>query len=102
MLEIEQIRVSEWVNREEHIIASKLFHARTKMGIERGELASMAGIRESELVKYENAIEATPVSTLLVLAKAMGVIIDYFYDDDIEIFGIKTAANKEKELLAAQ
>ena len=101
MSEIEQIRIGEWVNREEHLIASKLFQARTKMGIDRGELAFLAGITESELVKYENAIEAIPVSTLLVLAKAMGVSVEYFYDDDVEIFGITAPANNEKELLDA-
>ncbi|MCE3239404.1 MAG: hypothetical protein K0R24_2385, partial [Gammaproteobacteria bacterium] len=44
MSDIDQIRIGEWVDREERAIASKLFKSRTKLGIDRDELATMAGI----------------------------------------------------------
>ncbi len=97
MSEIEQMRVGEWISREEHLIASRLFKVRTKLGIDRSELAFTAGISESELVRYENAIEPIPACVLVLLSSLMGVSIDYFFDSELEVIGADVYMTKEDE-----
>lgn len=99
MSEIELKRNSQAANKEDHMIASRLFKARTKLGIERGELALHAGITEKELADYENAVEEIPASTLLYISKVMGVSFDYFFDDSIEIYDIDVSSYSDEVAL---
>lgn len=87
MSEIDQMRIGEAINREEHMIAARLFKARTRLGIARDELASMAGMSEAELLRYENAIEPIPASVLVFLASLMGVNVRQFFNSDSGFFG---------------
>ncbi|MCE3232343.1 MAG: helix-turn-helix protein [Rickettsiaceae bacterium] len=95
MSDIDQIRIGEWVDREERAIASKLFKIRTKLGIDRDELATMAGIGISELVEYESGVQPIPASTLAIIAAMMGVSLDYFYSYNLD------AENEDSAILGS-
>jgi len=87
MDKIQKIQINETLVHEEKIIAERLLNTRIKLGISRYNLARTVGIDESELVKYENAIEAIPASTLLMISVAMGLDFEYFYYDNIMVEG---------------
>jgi transcriptional regulator with XRE-family HTH domain len=82
MSDFEQIKIGEAVEREERLIASKLFRARTSLGIDRDELAVMAGLGITELVEYESGVQPIPASTLAMISAMMGVSMGYFYGED--------------------
>jgi len=71
------------VSAEDKVIASKLYRVRTRMDIERVDLAKVSGISEQSIAEYENGIEPVPASDLFILSHIMGISIDYFYNDEI-------------------
>jgi transcriptional regulator with XRE-family HTH domain len=96
MADVEQIKIGEWIDREERAIASRLFKIRTKLGIDRDELATMAGLGITELVEYESGVQPIPASTLAMISAMMGVSIEYFYGDEAQIFNHSMPLIKEK------
>jgi transcriptional regulator with XRE-family HTH domain len=98
MSNINEIQAVESVSREERVIASKLFRMRTRMGIEREDLAVMVGIRELDLAEYENGLEAVPASDLFMLATVMGINVTYFYGE--AQIGVSAAKEEARVLLS--
>jgi transcriptional regulator with XRE-family HTH domain len=98
MSDFEQIKIGEWVDHEERLIASKLFRARTNLGIDRDELATMAGLGITELVEYESGVQPIPASTLMMIAAMMGVSVGYFYGEDTILCAPMPAKDKEEVL----
>lgn len=97
MVESEQIRINEWVDREEKFIASRIFRIRTGMNIEREDLAMLIGESDAQMAKYESGIDAVPASTLICMSFALGVDIGYFYgEDNLKICNSKIYANEEE------
>lgn len=74
--------VEQFVAKNDSAIANKLYRIRNLIGIEREILASALEISVSELENYEQAIEAIPASTLVLIALKLGVNINYFYEDE--------------------
>jgi len=97
MLEIDQMRANDSIDREERLIATRLFKIRTKLGIEREELATASGFSLSDILAYENAIEPIPASAIFVLSSTMGVSIDCFYEDDIDIIQTSHCMQSDEE-----
>ncbi len=87
MSQVDQIKVGEYVEREESVIAAKLFKLRTKLNLERSDVAGLSGIDEKQLFRYENAIEAIAASDLFLLANILGVSMSYFYEEEMQICG---------------
>lgn len=97
MTDMEQVRIGEMVEHEERLIASKLFRVRTNLGIDRDELATMAGLGITELVEYESGVQPIPASTLAMIAAMMGVSMGYFYGDDTLLPAPMAAVKSKKE-----
>lgn len=70
------------VDQEEQNIAERLLKLRTRLGIERDQLALAVGLREADLFAYENVVEPIPASTLAMIAAVIGIDIDYFFSDE--------------------
>lgn len=81
----QHLKAGEWIEREERLIASRLFKVRTQLGIEREDLAAMVGVDDHELRDFEFGITPVPASTLLMLALAMGIEIQYFFGSPLQL-----------------
>lgn len=64
------------------LIGAKLRAARTAGGVKRKELAATAGIPPSRLSAYEFGEKPIPIPELEVLARAVGLTVDYFLEQE--------------------
>jgi transcriptional regulator with XRE-family HTH domain len=63
------------------MIASKILEARSQKGFSQGELAKRSGVYKSTIQRYEKG--AKPIRrNLEKLAKALGVTVEYFFNED--------------------
>jgi len=62
------------------IVTARLINARTSMGLTQMELAKKLGKRQSSIVAYESGKHMFRIDTLLMLAHALDVTIDYFFE----------------------
>lgn len=86
--------IKEVIDQEEKNIAERLLRLRTRLGIERDQLALAIGVKELDLFSYENSVQAVPASTLAMIAAVVGIDIDYFFsDEDWDIIGEVQAAS---------
>ncbi len=95
---LKQAEIGQWVEQEEHLVASKLFHLRSKMNVERSQLAEALDIEEYELANYENGIEPVPATTLFLISTYLGVNVKYFFTEEVDVYTANTAlANDDEE-----
>lgn len=81
------------------IIASKLFRLRTNMGIKLQDLAVISGIKAADIHDFETAQKEVPASDLFMLSMALGIKINYFYDDE-SVYSVNSSVNEAVELVS--
>ena len=94
-----QLQMEACISQEDRVIASRLFKLRTNMGIKRRDLAVMAGLAESDIYSFESGQQEVPASDLFLLAVALGVSINYFYEDET-LYSFCSNANLAEELVS--
>lgn len=62
-------------------IGSRLAQCRQAQNLTTDDLGRRIGVSGARLSDYENGVKEIPASTLLSLAEAMRVSVEYFYDD---------------------
>ena len=80
-MENSEIQNEQVISTQDRVIASRLMLARAKMELKRCELANLSGVSEENIASYENAKQVVPASDLFMLSIAMGIGIEYFYND---------------------
>lgn len=63
-------------------IGHKIYTARKAKGLTQTELAQHLGKLKSSISSYETGVSTIPTDELPSLAKALGVSIEYFFEDD--------------------
>lgn len=63
-------------------IGHKIYTARKAKGLTQTELAQHLGKLKSSISSYETGVSTIPTDELPTLAKALGVSIEYFFEDD--------------------
>ena len=76
-------------------IGARIRERRMLMGLTQQELAEMTGVTYQQMHKYEKSTNRIAAGRLYTLAQALGVDVDYFYQD-------MTAAGAPVERLAQQ
>lgn len=61
-------------------IGGKIYSLRLAQGLSRGQLSKVIGVTPQQLQKYENARNRVSASRLVLIAKALGKNISYFYE----------------------
>jgi transcriptional regulator with XRE-family HTH domain len=95
--------VKDVVDQEERNIAERLLRLRTRLGIERDQLALAIGLQEADIFAFENAVDAIPASTLAMISAVVGIDINYFFSDedwDIISEAYTAVTHKESALLS--
>lgn len=60
-------------------IGKRIHQARKAAGLTKGEMATRAGIPVADLLRYENGEELPGSRELILLARAAGVKVEYFF-----------------------
>lgn len=74
-------RDNEEIDKINKIIGDKIFHLRLGRGKAREEISEMIGVSHQQLQKYENAKNRVSFGRLVLIARALNVSVNYFYDD---------------------
>jgi len=67
------------IGMEHSEIIEKIKDLRFKKGYSLGQLSKLTGLSKGYLSKIENAVSAPPISTLHLIATALGVNLSYFF-----------------------
>jgi transcriptional regulator with XRE-family HTH domain len=79
---VDMARLKDLTMLDEAEIGRKIKQLRLERGLNLQDLANTTGLTKGYLSKVENSRKAPPVSTLLTLAKALGVNISTIFSDD--------------------
>jgi transcriptional regulator with XRE-family HTH domain len=85
---------------DEAEIGRKIKQLRLERGLNLQDLAATTGLTKGYLSKVENSKKAPPVSTLLTLAKALGVNISTIFSDDENKTTITLVKKSERTTMA--
>lgn len=83
-------RQSDYILKVDRFIGDKIYQLRLANGFSRQQLAEMIGVTHQQLQKYEKGTNRIAAGRLLLIAKALGKTIEYFYSEFDE-------ANHEEE-----
>ena len=86
------------INEEE--VGQKIKELRLDARLTLNELAEKAGISQGYLSKIENSKNAPPVSTLLMIAKALGVGISQIFGENESQMPISLVRKKDRPFVA--
>lgn len=107
-----QINTDRGANLRKHnevnrVIARKILNLRRKLGLTRTEIAEKIGVSQQQLAKYESNNSVISIGRLLLISKALGSDLDYFFQGfesestvaENESFGLDflELSNKHKE-----
>ena len=73
-------RKNNHIEQIDKIIGGRVYSLRLAQGLARQQLAKVIGVTPQQLQKYENAKNRVSASRLVLIAKALGKNISYFYE----------------------
>lgn len=74
-------RQSDYILKVDKFIGDKIYQLRLANGFSRQQLAEMIGVTHQQLQKYEKGTNRIAAGRLLLIAKALGKKIEYFYSE---------------------
>lgn len=74
-------RKSDYIKSVDTLIGKKIFALRLYKGMSRQQLGSMIGVTHQQLQKYEKGTNRISIGRLILISKALGKSLDYFYSD---------------------
>ena len=81
-------RHNTYIQEIDLFIGKKIYSLRLAKGFSRQQLAELIGVTHQQLQKYEKGINRISVGRLVLIAKALGKTVEYFYmgldNQDIE------------------
>lgn len=73
-------RKNDYIQEIDKFIGSKIYSLRLAKGFSRQQLAEVIGVTHQQLQKYEKGTNRISVGRLVLIAKALGETIEYFYE----------------------
>ena len=73
-------RRNDYISKVDKYIGEKIYSLRLAQGLSRIQLAQFIGVTHQQLLKYEKGINRLSVGRLILLAKALGKDMSYFYE----------------------
>ena len=81
-------------------IGKKIREYRKQKGITLNHLAKKTGLTKGYLSKIEKSKKAPPVSTLILIIKALGISISEIFEEQEDRISISLVKNKERQVIA--
>jgi transcriptional regulator with XRE-family HTH domain len=72
-------RKNDYIQEVDKFIGDKIYSLRLAKGLSRQQLAEVIGVTHQQLQKYEKGTNRISVGRLVLIAKALGKTIEYFY-----------------------
>lgn len=73
-------RKNNYIQEVDRFIGEKIYTLRLAKGLSRQQLSEVIGVTHQQLQKYEKGANRISVGRLVLIAKALGKTIEYFYD----------------------
>lgn len=73
-------RKNDYVQKIDQIMGAKIYSLRLAQGLSRQQLADAIGVTHQQLQKYEKGINRISTGRLVLIAKALGQTVNYFYE----------------------
>ncbi len=90
------VRKNDYIQKIDQFIGEKIYSLRLAKGLSRQQLADVIEVTHQQLQKYEKGVNRISIGRLVLIAKALGKNIDYFYE------GLENAENVEPVLTQHQ
>lgn len=74
-------RQSDYILKVDKFIGDRIYQLRLANGYSRQQLAEMIGVTHQQLQKYEKGTNRIAAGRLLLIAKALGKNVDFFYNE---------------------
>ena len=82
-------RKNDFIAEIDKVVGNKIYSLRLGKGLSRQQLATVIGVTHQQLQKYEKGTNRISIGRLVLIAKAFGKNISYFYE------GIESGNNEE-------
>ena len=73
--------IDAWIKSIDKIIGAKISSLRIIRGLTKRNFAKIIGVTSQQLYKYEQGINKLSAGRMMIIAHALGVKIDYFYEE---------------------
>lgn len=73
-------RKNDYIQEVDKFIGGKIYSLRLAKGLSRQQLAEVIGVTHQQLQKYEKGSNRLSVGRLVLIAKALGRSVNYFYE----------------------
>ena len=73
-------RKNDYIREVDNFIGEKIYSLRLAKGLSRQQLAEVIFVTHQQLQKYEKGTNRISVGRLVLIAKALGKTINYFYE----------------------
>ncbi len=83
-------RKNDYIDIVDKYVGDKIFTLRLAQGLSRQQLSKIIGVTHQQLQKYEQGKNRISIGRLILIAKALGVEMSYFYE------GLDAAPQKEQ------
>jgi transcriptional regulator with XRE-family HTH domain len=74
------VRKNDYIQEIDQFVGDKIYSIRLAKGLSRQQLAEVIGVTHQQLQKYEKGVNRISVGRLVLIAKALGKNINYFYE----------------------
>jgi len=75
------VRQNDYIMKVDKFIGDKIYQLRLAHGLSRQQLAELIGVTHQQLQKYEKGTNRIAAGRLLLIAKALGKSVEYFYSE---------------------
>ena len=73
-------RKNDYIEEVDRFIGGKIYNLRLGRGYSRQQLASLIGVTHQQLQKYEKGTNRLSAGRLVLIAKALGTTVEFFYE----------------------
>lgn len=73
-------RKNEYIQEVDQFVGDKIYSLRLAKGLSRQQLSDVIGVTHQQLQKYEKGTNRISVGRLVLIAKALGKTVNYFYE----------------------
>jgi transcriptional regulator with XRE-family HTH domain len=73
-------RKNDYIKQIDKFVGSKIYSLRLAKGFTRNQLASFVEVTPQQLLKYEKGVNRLSVGRLVLISKALGKSVNYFYE----------------------
>jgi len=74
------VRKNDYIQEIDQFVGDKIYSLRLAKGLSRQQLSEVIGVTHQQLQKYEKGVNRISVGRLVLIAKALGKNINYFYE----------------------